>query len=222
MRKSKKTGIIAFSFIIIVLLISAIVLIFKYKVKDLTYSLYESMINNQSFTLTMEEDNSEYKYDIIIARRDTDISIDMNTKYLDESQHTTTIVTDGIAYYVIHDNQEYMTLDSQDIEVNELMPEMKDVEGKEYHTGKEKINGNSYYYEEYEDIDIYLMLINVSEEGKVKTRFYYDNNKQIVYIKNIVEEEGEETKEEILKVSCIYNAEDSLFEVPNEYAETEI
>ena len=60
----------------------------------------------------------------------------------------------------------------------------------------------------------------MEEEAKVKTRFYYDDNKQIVYIKNIVQETEGDTKEEILKVNCVYDAEDTLFTIPEEYAES--
>ena len=61
------------------------------------------------------------------------------------------------------------------------------------------------------------MLLDVDEDAKLKTRFYYDNE-EIVYIKNIMEQDGE-TIEELVKVKCIYDAEDSLFEIPADYAE---
>ena len=106
--------------------------ILKGKTKDLTLSMYNNISNSQKFTLTMEEKDLDYDYKISIARNDTDISIDMNTKYSDEEQHTTTLVTDGYVYYITHNEQEYITLDSEEIETDVLMPDMKDIDGKEY------------------------------------------------------------------------------------------
>jgi hypothetical protein len=94
---------------------------------------------------------------------------------------------------------------------------MKDVENKEYQIGKEVINGKEYYYEEYNDITRFLMLTNIDDESTVKTRFYYNNN-DIAYIKNIIEVDGE-TVEELIKVSIDYTVDDSLFEIPSDYAE---
>ena len=63
------------------------------------------------------------------------------------------------------------------------------------------------------------MLVDVNEEGNIKTRFYYDDG-EIAYIKNIIEQD-QETIEELVKVKCNFDAEDSLFEIPEDYAEIE-
>lgn len=216
MQKSKKTGIIIFVFIIILITI-ALIFILNEKEKDLTLSMYKNISSSQKYTITMEGEDDEFRYKVSIAQNGTDISIDMNSKYEDEEQHTTTLVTDKNAYYIMHNEQEYSTLDSEEIEIGILIPEMKDVDGKTYQKGKEEIKGKTYYYEEYEDISTYLMLVDVSEEGNLKTRFYY-NDGELSYIKNIIEQDGE-IIEELVKVKCIYDAEDSLFEIPEDYAE---
>ena len=220
MKKTKKVGIIIFAILIVVLIICAIIFIIKGISNDLTINMYKKISDSEKFTLTMEEIDSEYECKIKIARRDTDISVDTDTNYLDDEEHTTTIITDDNAYYVTHEDQEYVPLDSSDIEVDMLIPEIKDIDGKTYKKGKEEIKGKTYYYEEYEDISTFLMFINAGEGSNLKTRFYYDDNKQIVYIKNIVQETEGDTKEEILKVNCVYDAEDTLFTIPEEYAES--
>lgn len=219
MQKSKKAKFIIFVFIIIILITIALIYILNEKEKDLTLSMYKNISNSQKYTITMEGQDSEYSYKISIAQKGTDISIDMNSKFEDEEQHTSTLVTDRNAYYIMHNEQEYITLDSEDIEADSLIPEMKDIDGKIYQKGKEEIKGKSYYYEEYEDIATFLMLVDVNEEGNIKTRFYYDDG-EIAYIKNIIEQD-QETIEELVKVKCNFDAEDSLFEIPEDYAEIE-
>lgn len=214
MRKSK---FIMFVFIIIILIIIAMIFILKGKEKDLTLSLYQDISNSQKYTIIMEGNDNEYTYKVSMAQNGTDISIDMLTEFEDEQQHTTTLITDKNAYYIMHNEEEYSVLDSQDIEIDNLIPQVKDIDEKQYQKGKEKIRGKTYYYEEYEDISTYLMLIDVSEEGKLKTRFYY-NNGELEYIKNIINQDGEEI-EELVKIKCIYDAEQSLFEIPEDYAE---
>lgn len=217
MQRSKKTGLIIFVFIIIILIAVALIFILNDKEKDLTLSMYKNINSSQKYTIKMEVEDDEYKYKILIAQKGTDISIDMNSKYEDEEQHTTTLITDKNTYYIMHNEEEYSTLDSEDIEIDIILPEMRDIDGKTYQKGEEEIKGKTYYYEEYEDIETYLMLLDVGEDAKLKTRFYYDNE-EIVYIKNIMEQDGE-TTEELVKVKCIYDAEDSLFEIPADYAE---
>jgi len=213
----KESKYIILVFIIIVLITIALIFILNSKQNNLTLSMYQDIVYSQKYTIIMEGNDSEYTYKVSIAQSGTDISIDMNTEFEDEQQHTTTLITDKNAYYIMHNEEEYSVLDSQDIEIDNLIPEMKDVNEKQYQKGKEKIRGKTYYYEEYEDISTYLMLIDVSEDGNLKTRFYY-NNGELEYIKNIIEQDGE-TIEELVKVKCIYDAEKSLFEIPEDYAE---
>ena len=214
MRKSKFLILI---FSIIVLITITLLFIINNKQNDLTYSMYQDISNSQKYTIIMEGNNTEYSYKVSLAQSGTDISIDMDTMFEDEHQRTTTLITDKNAYYIMHNEEEYNVLDSEDIEIDNLIPQVKDIDEKQYQKGKEKIRGKTYYYEEFEDISTYLMLIDVSEDGNLKTRFYY-NNGELEYIKNIIEQDGENI-EELVKVKCIYDAEQSLFEIPEEYAE---
>ena len=212
-----KSKFIIFIFIIIILITLSLLFILNSKDKDLTLSMYQDISNSQKYTIILEGNDSEYTYKVSIAQSGTDISIDTNTKFEDEEQHTTTLIKDKNTYYIMHNEEEYSVLDNQDIEIDNLIPQVKDIDEKQYQIGKEKIRGKTYYYEEYEDISTYLMLIDVSEDGNLRTRFYY-NNGELEYIKNIIEQDGENI-EELVKVKCVYDAEKSLFEIPKDYAE---
>ena len=165
MRKSKFLILI---FSIIVLITITLLFIINNKQNDLTYSMYQDISNSPKYTIIMEGNNTEYSYKVSLAQCGTDISIDMNTKFEDEEQHTTTLITDKNAYYIMHNEEEYNVLDSEDIEIDNLIPQVKDIDEKQYKKGKEKIRGKTYYYEEFEDISTYLMLIDVSEDGNLK------------------------------------------------------
>ena len=52
---------------------------------------------------------------------------------------------------------------------------------------------------------------------KVKTRFYFNGNK-ICFIKNFIESE-DGSQEELIKVTLKYEVDDSLFAIPEDYAE---
>ena len=52
------------------------------------------------------------------------------------------------------------------------------------------------------------------DEDGVKTRIYFDKNSNIAYIKTIFGDQSE-----LLKVKLTYDADDSLFEIPADYAE---
>ena len=217
-----KSKLIVLTLIIISIFAIIVAVVMLNTPKDLTLKMYEKITNSPKFTLTMDvESNEGYEYKIIIAERETDISMDVTTKYDEEEQHTTTLVSDGYAYYIAHNDEEYSIIDSGEIDLDESIPMLSDIDKKEYIKGKENIRGKTYYYEEYEDISTFLMLINLEEgeeEEKVKTRFFYDKDGNIAFIKNIIER-SEDKSEELIKVSCEYDANDSLFEVPESYAE---
>lgn len=148
-------------------------------------------------------------YKILIAKKDEKISIDM---YF-QDEHTTTLAKDGYTYFIMHNNQEYSEYEgeaSQEMLANQL----QETENKSYINGRESINGKTYYYEEYEGISSFLMSTSIYLDNEnYKTRFYYEGNK-LVYIKNIIDEKNEE----LLKTEISYNVEDSIFEIPTNYA----
>ncbi len=210
MQKSRKLIII----VIIILCIIAGVFIVLDEDGNRLLNLYDNITNSQRFTFSMEEVNSDIDYKISIAQRSSDINIDMKTN----EEHTSTLILEGHAYFIIHEQEEYYEYDSDDIEGDVILSGLKEASKQEqYISGKEEINGKKYYYEEFDGITSFMILSDQDENSVVKTRFYFDG-KDIKYIKNIIYNNGEQ-KEELLKAEVIYNADDSLFEIPKDYAE---
>ena len=81
--------------------------------------------------------------------------------------------------------------------------------------GTEKVYGKKCTYEEYNGSTIFILSNDITlDEENIKTRFYFDKNNNLAYIKTIYGEE-----EEILEVQLSYDVEDSIFEIPSNYAE---
>lgn len=211
MDRSKK--IIIFAGIIFILIIIACILIFQENKNDRLLNIYKKISTNKIYTFSMEEVDSEINYKITVSQKNEDINIDTQSK----EQHTSTLVLKGHVYVILHDMQEYYTVDSSDIEADIIISGLKEMSSKEYKNGKEEILGKMYYFEEYEGISNFLLLLRDTEESHISTKFYFDNNK-LVYIKNIIIQD-EVKDEELLKINLDYKAEESLFQIPDEYAE---
>ena len=212
----QKKSVIIFSVIIIILLIMALILIFKKEKIDRVLSMYENIRNSQNFTFYMEEQNSEFKYKVLLAQRGTDVSIDM---YVDE-EHTTTVVLQNEAYYIMHDEEEYYNYGDEKIDSDVVLSGLNNITKNQYTTGREEIQGKSYYYEEYDNNTMdFIIFANINETSTVKTRFYFDGD-NIVYIKNIVTSE-DSTQEELIRATLSNDIDERLFDIPEDYAEAE-
>ena len=210
---SKKTIII--SAFIVFLLIVAVILIFTSDNKSRVKSMYEKMIKNKNYTFSMEEKTSEIDYKVSMIQKDNDICIDM---YSDE-EHTTTLILENKSYFIMHDEKEYYDNGDDKIDSDIVLSSLKKILQKPYATGKEKINGITYYYEEYENDETdFIIFANINEESNIKIRFYFNGN-NICYIKNIITSE-EEKQEELIKTDLKYKVDDNLFNIPEDYAET--
>ena len=146
-----------------------------------------------------------------MAKKDDKTSID---QYSGDS-HSTTLVENGNTYLVLHDRKEYYIYERNNVEQSILTDGLKDLLGKSYTVGTEKIQGKNYNYEEYDGSTVFMIsnTPQLDEDG-VKTRIYFDKNSNIAYIKTIFGEQSE-----LLKVKLTYDADDSLFEIPADYAE---
>lgn len=212
----KNKSIFIFSAIIIILLIIALVFILKKEKTDRLISLYDKIRNIQNFTFTMEELNSEVQYKVAMAQRGTDVSIDM---YSDE-EHTTTLVLQNEAYFIMHNEQEYYSYGDEEVDSDIVLSGLHNISKNSYTTGRESIDGKSYYYEEFENESTdFIIYADVNEESSVKTRFYFDKD-NIVYIRNIVSNK-DDSQEELIKVSLKYDIDEKVFEIPEDYAEVE-
>lgn len=210
----QKRNFTIFLTLIIILLIVAIILIFQSKnVKtDRVKKLYGNIYNSENVTLSMEEENLEFSYKIQIAQRGADTSINMYT----EDEHTTTLILDKKAYYIVHSEEEYCAIDSGDVDGDLIISDLKEIVNEPYETGEEEIKGKKYYYEEYSNASAFYFFINANDEESIKTRFYFDGD-ELVYIKNISSEE--DVEEELLKTNIEYDVDENLFIIPDSYAE---
>lgn len=211
MQKQKLSKL--FFLILAMILIVSVVFALKGEKKDRTQAMYNKISSAKEYTFTIEE-SSEIDYNLIVSKSENNRAIDMTSN----SERTTTLVKDGYAYFILHNEEEYYIYpndETDDIEADILEKGLGEIENKEYEKGKEKIYGKTYYYEEYEGVSSFIMLANSAEdETKVRTRFYFEGN-NIAYIKTIIDEENQE----LLKVNCKYLADQSLFEIPANYAE---
>jgi len=195
---------------LIILLIIAIIFAFKQKKNDRTLLMYDQICNKEVYTFSIVEENSDINYSLTIAKKDNYTSIDAKSN----EEHTTTLVKDDIAYYIMHNEKEYYLYDSTGIDADILISDLAVLKGKQYTSGHEKINGKDYYYEEYDGITAFIIWSNYSEdESTIKTRFYFDGD-NINYIKTTIEEE-----EELLKAELSNEVNESLFEMPDNYTE---
>ena len=213
--QKQKVAKIFFISLVIILLISFIFL-FKEEKKNRTKDMYKKICNSKIYTFTIEEGiPSSNKF--IISKMGENRSLDL----ISEGEHTTTLVKDGYAYFIMHNKEEYSIFENSDkkeIDANILENELNIINNSNYLSNKEKIYGKTYYYEEYENIDCFIMSgISINEESTIKTRFYFNGDK-IVYIKTIIYDE-EEQNEELLKVNLSSTANEDLFEIPKKYAE---
>ena len=163
----------------------------------------------QSYQFTKEKDS---KNKTIVAKDGDKTAID---SYAD-GLHTTTVIKDNKTYYILHDKEEYYIYNSTNIENSIVIDWIKDVIGKEHTNGEENVRGRKLIYEEYTGSTMFSETTSLDiDESKTKTRFYFDKNKDLVYIKTIYEN----GTEELQKIEITQETNSKLFEIPATYAE---
>lgn len=214
--KLKKTMIIIGIIILVVVIIGVIIFAISSKNKtnktEQTESVeiqknYEKIANSKemTFTTTLDENNRET---IVIkdgqAYKETTRN-GVTYKYIVKGNDTYFVDDSNKTYYTYKNNTEIST------EIQQKLSKLKEMSSN---TGKEKVNGKNYQYEEFEKYQDFLInnKIAVTDLTKAKTRIYYDNDK-IVYIKTIAGDE-----EELLKVDISYGTvKNDYFNIPSEY-----
>ena len=214
--KLKKPMIIIGIIILVVVIIGVIIFAISSKNKknktEQTESVeiqknYEKIANSKemTFTITLDENNKET---IVIkdgqAYKETTRN-GVTYKYIVKGNDTYFVDDSNKTYYTYKNNTEIST------EIQQKLSKLKEMSSN---TGKEKVNGKNYQYEEFEKYQDFLInnKIAVTDLTKAKTRIYYDNDK-IVYIKTIAGDE-----EELLKVDISYgNVKNDYFNIPSEY-----
>lgn len=214
--KLKKTMIIIGIIILVVVIIGVIIFALSSKNKtnktEQTESVeiqknYEKIANSKemTFTITLDENNKET---IVIkdgqAYKETTRN-GVTYKYIVKGNDTYFVDDSNKTYYTYKNNTEIST------EIQQKLSKLKEMSSN---TGKEKVKGKNYQYEEFEKYQDFLInnKIAATDLTKAKTRIYYDNDK-IVYIKTIAGDE-----EELLKVDISYgNVKNDYFNIPSEY-----
>lgn len=214
--KLKKPMIIIGIIILVVVIIGVIIFALSSKNKtnktEQTESVeiqknYEKIANSKemTFTTTLDENNRET---IVIkdgqAYKETTRN-GVTYKYIVKGNDTYFVDDSNKTYYTYKNNTEIST------EIQQKLSKLKEMSSN---TGKEKVKGKNYQYEEFEKYQDFLInnKIAATDLTKAKTRIYYDNDK-IVYIKTIAGDE-----EELLKVDILYgNVKNDYFNIPSEY-----
>lgn len=193
---------------VVIIFICTIFIILNNKKQNLTNNLYTKMIEKNEYSFTMQNDNN---YKTIISKKQENVSIDM----YGEDYHTTTLTKKDGTYVLMHDEKEYSVYNAEDMGEDILTDELYSLKGKEYITGKEKIKNQTYKYEEYIGFSAFMTTVNRElDEECIKTRFYFDKDNNLVYIKTITEDE-----EELLETQVTFTVDDTIFEIPADYAE---
>ena len=211
MKKKIRISIIPIILIIIAIII-IIVLINKNQKKgneQLLQEEYNKLNSMQSYQFTKEKDS---KNKTIVVKDGDNTAIDSYS----DGMHTATIIKDNKTYYIIHDKEEYYIYNSTNIENSIVIDWIKDVKDKEHTSGEEKVRGRKLKYEEYTGATTFSETTSLDiDESKTRTRFYFDNSKDLVYIKTIYEN----GTEELQKIEITQEINSKLFEIPATYAE---
>ena len=206
-KKLKKLLLLVLIFIVVGIVIVLLNSGKKEDVKRLS-NLYQELNTSQTYLFEMEKDSDNKT---IMAKKGDKTIID-NTS---AESHSTTIVKDNNTYLVLHNREEYYVYEGNTIEQDILTEGLSEVASKEFTKGAEKVKGKKYYYEEFQGSTMFIMASSLDgNENEVKTRFYFDNDNNLVYIQTI-----NGSYQELLKIKVEKQVEDSIFEIPSHYAE---
>lgn len=215
MKKNKKIFLIIVILVIICIIFGISKLINKKEdqVQRLA-QIYDDLNSSQTYLFEIEQNSSNKT---IMAKKGDKTIIEQYSKDSETKaeSHTTTLVKDNNTYLILHDRKEYYVYKENNVEQSILTDGIKEVISREFTTGEEKVRGKKYHYEQYNGSTMF-MITNTLElnEAEIKTKFYFDKDNNLVYIKTIYGEE-----EELLKVKLEKDVDDSIFEIPSDYAE---
>lgn len=208
--KKKKT-----MFLIVTILVISIIAIIVSKIlngsnksEQKLLKIYENLNSSQTYLFEIQQ-NDDNK--TIMAKKEDKTIIDQYSK----GNHSTTLVKDNNTYLILHNREEYYVYEQNNVEQSILTDGIKEIIEKEYITGVEKVRGKKYSYEEYNGSTMFMITstLDINEED-IKTRFYFDKDGNLVYIKTLLGE-----KQELQKVKLESEVSDSIFEIPSNYAE---
>ena len=211
MRKNKM--IIILIIVSIVILASAVGIYFTAKSKTTNDEIgklnnyYEKLKNTSSYSFTSwldDQNNVKYSKNNNESYNETTYQ-GKNTKY---------IVKNGNTYLVKDSEKVYYTYENNETDLYAIEMQIADIKENEASSGKEKIEGKQYKYEEFKGIsNFYIGNINANDEN-TKTRFYFDGD-NLAYIKTIVDE----NTEQLLKIEFSETVDNKIFNIPTNYKE---
>ena len=215
MKKNKRINLIVIILVIIgIIFVISKIINSKSSDEQKLAKIYEDLNSSQSYYFQMER-NSNNK--IIMAQKGDKTVIDQYSKEGENStqSHTTTLIKDNNTYLILHDRKEYYVYEENNVDQTILLDGIKEIMNKDFSRGNEKVRGKKYNYEEYNGSSIFMIsnTLNI-DENEVKTRFYFDKKDNLAYIKTI---NGEDT--ELLKINITQDVDDSIFDIPSDYAE---
>ena len=215
MKKNKRINLIVIILVIIgiIFFVSKIVGNKNSKVQELA-KVYNKLNSSQAYQFKWEQNDNNKT--IIIKDGDKTL-IDQYSKEEDSAtqNHTKTLIKENSTYLILPDRKEYYIYEGNNLDKTFLIDGIKEIMGKEYTKGTEKVKGKKYKYEEYSGSTMFLLSNSLNlDENDVKTRFYFDSKDNLVYIKTIYGD-----KHELLKVSLTNDIDSSVFEIPADYAE---
>ncbi len=215
MKKNKRISLIVIILVIIgiIFFVSKIVGNKNSKVQELA-KVYNKLNSSQAYQFKWEQNDNNKT--IIIKDGDKTL-IDQYSKEEDSAtqNHTKTLIKENSTYLILPDRKEYYIYEGNNVDQTFLIDGIKEIMGKEYTKGTEKVKGKKYKYEEYSGSTMFLLSNSLNlDENDVKTRFYFDSKDNLVYIKTIYGD-----KHELLKVSLTNDIDSSVFEIPADYAE---
>ena len=215
MKKNKRINLIVIILVIIgiIFFVSKIVGNKNSKVQELA-KVYNKLNSSQAYQFKWEQNDNNKT--IIIKDGDKTL-IDQYSKEEDSAtqNHTKTLIKENSTYLILPDRKEYYIYEGNNVDQTFLIDGIKEIMGKEYTKGTEKVKGKKYKYEEYSGSTMFLLSNSLNlDENDVKTRFYFDSKDNLVFIKTIYGD-----KHELLKVSLTNDIDSSVFEIPADYAE---
>ena len=215
MKKNKRISLIVIILVIIgiIFFVSKIVGNKNSKVQELA-KVYNKLNSSQAYQFKWEQNDNNKT--IIIKDGDKTL-IDQYSKDEDSAtqNHTKTLIKENSTYLILPDRKEYYIYEGNNVDQTFLIDGIKEILGKEYNKGTEKVKGKKYKYEEYSGSTMFLLSNSLNlDENDVKTRFYFDSKDNLVYIKTIYGD-----KHELLKVGLTNDIDSSVFEIPADYAE---
>lgn len=216
MEKNKKIIIVAG--VIALVAIIAIILFFTLKGNNENgqasklSAYYERLkdTSTYSFSVSLDDQNN-----ILYQKQSNKACVNTNYRGINSKY----IIRDGNTYLIRDTDKVYYTYSNNETELYMIEMILEDIKDNEVTTGKEKIEDENYYYEEFEGMTgFYFGELSYMPEEKpelnIKTRFYFKNN-DLVYIKTIIDE----NTQQLLKVDYSKNVDNKLVEIPSEYEE---